>query len=67
MKILNESNFTSAIESSRGLVLVKFFSPDCEPCKALDPTLEYMDSIYPHLSLKSVNVDENVELSLIHI
>ncbi len=64
MKTLDESNFKEAIENSKGLVLVKFFSPDCKHCDGADATLEYMETLYKHLQIMALDVDHSIGLAL---
>ena len=43
---LNKDNFQEEILESSGYVLVDFWSPTCEPCKALMPHVEKMSEEY---------------------
>lgn len=43
---LNKENFESEVLSASEYVLVDFWSPSCEPCKALMPHIEQMEEIY---------------------
>lgn len=61
MQELNESTFEQAV--SEGVVLVDFWAPWCQPCRALAPHLDRIDQEYGAAVLVAkVNVDENPTL-----
>ncbi|MGO1469490.1 MAG: thioredoxin TrxA [Tissierella sp.] len=43
---LNKENFEEEILKSEGLVLVDYWSPSCEPCKALMPHVEELEKTH---------------------
>ena len=43
---LNKENFQEEVLESSGYVLVDFWSPSCEPCKALMPHVEKFEEEY---------------------
>lgn len=43
---LNKDNFEAEVLQAEGLVLVDYWSPSCEPCKALLPHIEEMGKTY---------------------
>lgn len=43
---LNKENFEQEVLKSSGYVLVDFWSPSCEPCKALMPHVHEYESTY---------------------
>lgn len=43
---LNRENFDAEVLKESAYVLVDFWSPTCEPCKALMPFVEEMEGIY---------------------
>lgn len=43
---LNKDNFEEAVLKAEGYVLVDYWSPSCEPCKALMPHIEAMMETY---------------------
>ena len=43
---LNKENFEGEVLQSEGYVLVDFWSPSCEPCKALMPFVEELESAH---------------------
>jgi thioredoxin 1 len=60
---LNKSNFEETI-SNNDVVLVDFYADWCGPCKALQPTLEALDTEFEGKAIISkINVDSNPELS----
>lgn len=40
---LNKDNFETEVLESEGYVLVDFWSPSCEPCKALMPHIQELE------------------------
>ncbi|MDR7870592.1 MAG: thioredoxin family protein [Tissierellaceae bacterium] len=43
---LNKENFDVEVLQTEGYVLVDFWSPTCEPCKALMPYVQDMEGTY---------------------
>ena len=43
---LNKENFEEEVLQAEGLVLVDFWSPSCEPCKALMPHVHEYEKTY---------------------
>lgn len=43
---LDRKNFEEEVTNSKGYVLVDFWGPTCEPCKALMPHVEEMEKTY---------------------
>lgn len=43
---LNRDNFEKEVLEAEGYVLVDYWSPTCEPCKALMPHVEEMEARY---------------------
>src|SRR5690554_3295456 len=43
---LNKENFEREVLKAEGYILVDFWSPTCEPCKALMPHVEEMEGQY---------------------
>ena len=43
---LNRDNFQKEVLDAKGYVLVDFWSPSCEPCKALMPHVKELEKLY---------------------
>lgn len=43
---LNKENFETEVLETEGYVLVDYWSPSCEPCKALMPHVEEMEKAF---------------------
>lgn len=43
---LNKDNFEEEVLKAEGVVLVDYWSPSCEPCKALMPHVEELEEIH---------------------
>lgn len=43
---LNKENFEEEVKQAEGPVLVDFWGPTCEPCKALMPHIEALEEKY---------------------
>lgn len=61
-KELNESNFHEAIQNSKGLVLVDFFTTWCGPCRMLTPVLEQLRNVV----VVKIDGDQNQNLVAEH-
>ncbi|HHX51549.1 MAG TPA: thioredoxin [Clostridia bacterium] len=46
MVIVDKENFEQEVLQAEGLVVVDFWSPKCEPCKALMPEVEVLAEKY---------------------
>ncbi len=56
MVVLDKNNFEEEVLKSEGLVLVDFWSPSCEPCKALMPHVVELSEKYQE-NLKFAKLD----------
>src|SRR5437762_14234072 len=48
------------IERFRALgrtTVFEFYSPSCEPCKKMDPVIEFLSTARPDVSFRKVNID----------
>lgn len=60
MKDINDNIFNEEVIKSNVPVLVDFWAPWCEPCKALIPVLEELDIQYSDkIKFVKLNVDQN--------
>lgn len=55
---LNDTEFTQLLKA-RSHVLVKFWAPWCQPCKALTPIFEQAAARHVEVAFGQINVDEN--------
>ncbi len=56
---LNDSNFSSAVETDNSPILVDFWAEWCMPCRALAPVLDELAGEYKgKVRFAKVNVDE---------
>jgi len=58
---LNDINFNYAI--SKGVVIVDFWAPWCNPCGMLAPIIDEVAKERPEISVCKVNVDDFPELA----
>ena len=61
MQIVTKETFASSVLESESPVLVDFFAPWCQPCKALDPILARLES--EGVKVAKVDVDASQELA----
>lgn len=53
---LNKDNFEQEVLLYDGTALVDFWSPSCEPCKALLPHVYELEKIYGDIKFTSVDI-----------
>lgn len=60
---LNDSNFSSAVETDNTPILVDFWAEWCMPCRALAPVLDELAGEYKgKVRFAKVNVDESQDV-----
>ena len=65
---ITKNNFEAEVVRSELPVLLDFWAPWCAPCRMLSPVVEQIAGEYEgKAKVGKVNVDEEQELSLIHI
>ena len=60
---LNKENFEQEVLKSEGYVLVDYWSPSCEPCKALMPHVHEYENTYGD-KIKFASLDITIARSL---
>ena len=60
--ILDDSNFKSEVEDSKGIVFVDFYADWCGPCKMMSPIVDEMAK-ETDIKVVKVNVDNAVEVA----
>lgn len=63
IEITNE-NFREEVLDKQGHVLLDFWSPTCEPCKALMPHIEAMEKDYPDIPFGKVDLSKSRRLAI---
>ena len=61
MQIVTKATFAAEVLESPDTVLVDFFAPWCQPCKALKPILDKLEA--DGLKVAKVDVDTDTELA----
>ena len=60
--ILDDNNFKSEVEDSKGIVFVDFYADWCGPCKMMSPIVDEMSNEVD-IKVVKVNVDNAVEVA----
>ncbi len=62
---INKENFEEEVKKSTKPVLLDFWGPKCEPCKALLPELERLEALYgDSIKFCKINTAENRRLAI---
>lgn len=61
---LHADNFREEVLDKKGTVLVDFWSPSCEPCKALLPHIEAMEKDHPAVVFGKVDLSKSRRLAI---
>jgi thioredoxin 1 len=61
---LNKENFEQEVLQAKGLVLVDFWSPKCEPCMELLPHVEELSARFSKVKFGKLNILQNRRLAI---
>ena len=62
---VNKDNFEKEVIQEEGLIVVDFWGPRCEPCKALLPAMEKLANKYAgQVKFCKLNTAENLRLAI---
>ena len=62
MVVLDDNNFKSEVEDSKGLVFVDFYADWCGPCKMMSPIVDELAE-ESDIKVVKVDVDNAIEVS----
>ncbi|MCR8745720.1 thioredoxin [Romboutsia lituseburensis] len=63
IRILNNDNFKTEIESSDKVVIVDFFATWCGPCKMLTPIFEELSNSMTDVDFVKVDIDQSLSIA----
>lgn len=63
IRVLNNENFKSQIESSDKVVIVDFFATWCGPCKMLTPVFEELSNSMTDVDFVKVDIDQSLRIA----
>lgn len=61
---VNKDNFEQEVKQAEGYVLVDFWGPTCEPCKALMPHVHAMEADFPNIKFCSFDISTGRRLAI---
>lgn len=61
---LNKDNFEEEVLKADGTVLVDYWSPSCEPCKALMPHVHDLEEKYETIKFTSLDITKARRLAI---
>nr|WP_300001817.1 thioredoxin family protein [Tissierella sp.] len=61
---LNKDNFEEEVLKADGTVLVDYWSPTCEPCKALMPHVHDMEAKFDSIKFTSLDITKARRLAI---
>jgi len=65
---LNDSNYSSHVESFDGPIFIDFYSPTCGPCQEVLAQLPHLDNYFKdEAMIAKVNVTENPKLAKLRV
>ena len=62
--ILDDNNFKSEAEDSKGIVFVDFYADWCGPCKMISPIIDMLSEEIKDVSFYKINVDNAQEMAV---
>lgn len=63
IRVLNNENFKSQIESSDKVVIVDFFATWCGPCKMLTPIFEELSNSMTDVDFVKIDIDQSLRIA----
>lgn len=63
IRVLNNENFKSQIESSDKVVIVDFFATWCGPCKMLTPVFEELSNSMTDVDFVKIDIDQSLRIA----
>jgi thioredoxin 1 len=62
---VGEADFDQQVLAAPGIVLVDFWSPQCGPCRRMNPILQDLANSHPtDLKIVKVNINDNYDLAV---
>ena len=61
---VTKDNFEQEVKQAEGYVLVDFWGPTCEPCKALMPHIHAMEDEFKNVKFTSFDISKGRRLAI---